>query len=308
MINLRSFFKLLVNNKRGFASAVISKMGFLFSDEPYLKMLFGLKMGYKLNLKTPKTFSEKLQWLKLYYRKPEQTMMVDKYAVKNYVASIIGSQYVIPTLGVWNTPEEIEWDKLPNQFVLKTTHGGGSSGVVICRDKSSFNRKEAFQKLCRGMKHNIYNNLREWPYKNVPHRVLAEKYIAPTNIKDDIPDYKFFCFDGKVNFYKIDFDRNIFHRANYYDCEGNLLPFGESSYPRDPKRKVEIPQNISKMIFLAEKLSAGFPFVRIDLYNVNGCIYFGEITFYPAGGMGQLEPKEWDEYIGNMINIEKIQS
>ena len=158
-------------------SRFVMKLGFLFSDEAYLKALFRLRMGYKLNLKNPKTYSEKLMWLKLYDHDPEYTTLVDKYAVKKYIADLIGEQYVIPTIGVWDKPEDIEWDALPNQFVLKTTHGGGNTGVVICRDKSSFDKNKAIAKLNQSLKQDIYRTLREWPYKNVLRRIIVEQYM-----------------------------------------------------------------------------------------------------------------------------------
>ena len=149
-------------------------------DETYVRLIYFIQFHKRLNLKNPQTFSEKLQWLKLYNRKPEYTKMVDKYAVKDYVTSIIGSEYVIPTLGVWDRPEDIEWDKLPNQFVLKTTHGGGNEGVVICRDKNTFDRNIAVEKLNKSLKQDIYRELREWPYKDVPKRIIAEQFISPS--------------------------------------------------------------------------------------------------------------------------------
>lgn len=364
--------------------------------------------------------------------------MVDYYAVKDYVANIIGKEHIIPTLGVWNRPEDIDWDALPNQFVLKTTHGGG---VAIC----NFNRTEAIAKLNQSMRSDIYNGLREWPYKNVPRRIIAETFMAPEkgqtdltdykiycfngepklimtadgrfsedkrfgyydtewnvvditwgaprpdkdlprpnqlpqmlkvasqlskniphvridlyNVRDNVMfgeitmfdssgleattpdnmdeylgslielpypsngggrkyliingiieyilkedeglnDYKFFCFNGKVKFFKVDFGRFVEHHANYYSPEGKLLPFGEKGLEPDPNHIEIMPEYLNKMISIVEKLSDGFKFLRVDLYNVNGKIYFGELTFYPASGMGAFVPEEWDEKLGSLL-------
>lgn len=280
--------------------SMLNRTARMWPDTLFLKLKFRLMMGQKLNLKSPKTFNEKLQWLKLYNRNPEYTIMVDKYAVKEYVANIIGKEYIIPTIGVWNSVYEIDWESLPNQFVLKTTHGGGGGGVVICKDKSTFDKEKAIYKLQRSHNCDIYNSFREWPYKNVPKRIIAEKYIVDES-GFDLKDYKFFCFNGIVKCFKIDFDRFIEHKANYYNRKAELLPFGERCFLPDFSRVFEKPRNFDKMLEIVEKLSQDIPFVRIDLYNNNGQIYFGEITFYPAGGMGKFEPIEWDEKLGNYI-------
>ena len=184
-------------------SIIMMKCNWLFPTKLYLKWLFRLRMGYKLDLKNPKTFSEKLQWLKLYNRKPEYTQMVDKAAVKDYVAKILGKEYIIPTLGIWNKPEDIDFESLPNRFVLKTTHGGGSAGVVICKDKSTFDCKKAIRSLNKSMKQDISRELKEWPYKNVVHRIIAEEYVESRPDVDELPDYKVFCFNGKPKFCQV---------------------------------------------------------------------------------------------------------
>ena len=281
---------------------LLHKTARLWPDKLYLRLKFRLVMGQKLDLKNPKTFNEKLQWLKLYNRRPEYTMMVDKYAVKQYVADKIGDEYIIPTLGVWDSVESIDWDSLPNQFVLKTTHGGGGCGVVICKDKSTFDIETAKQKLQKSLDSDIYLNFREWPYKDVPKRIIAEQYMADES-GIELKDYKFFCFNGRVQCFKVDFDRFISHKANYYDREGSLLPFGEKVFPPDFDRVFDKPKNFDSMISLAERLSEDVPFVRVDFYNSNGNIYFGEITFFPAAGMGKFEPEDWDEKLGEWINL-----
>lgn len=280
---------------------------FIKNDALYLKLLYFFEMrGKILHLKNPKSFNEKLQWLKIYDYKPEYTKLVDKLAVKDYVESRIGNKLIIPTLSVWDSVEEIDWDSLPNQFVLKTTHGGGGCGVIVCTDKTKLDKIKAKKKLKESMHTDTGQTYRERPYLNVPRKILAEKYIAEQIInnsetKADLPDYKFFCFNGKVKFFKIDFGRFVEHHANYYLPNGDLLPFGEVSCKPDPNHVVNMPNNLSEMIHLSETLSANYKFLRVDLYNVNGKIYFGEFTLYPAAGMGAFIPEEWDEKLGSML-------
>lgn len=287
-----------------FLSIVVKCGRYIKSDRLYLKLRYYLTYGQNLNLKNPTTFNEKLNWLKLYNRKNQYTMMVDKFGVKEYVTSKIGAEYIIPTLGVWNSPEEIDFDSLPNQFVLKTTHGGGGCGVVICTDKLTFDKESAIAKLKQAMKADIYTDFREWPYKNVPRRIIAEQYMVDDSI-NDLRDYKFFCFNGKVRFCKVDFNRFMEHHANYYDPKWNLLPFGEEVIPPIVDKKIDCPKNFDKMLEIAQRLSQGIPFVRIDLYNIQGEIFFGEITFFPAGGMGKFSPQNVDKEIGQFIVLPK---
>ena len=281
------------------------RFGGCLPDEIYTRLIYRLKTGKRLNLKNPQTFNEKLQWLKLYDHNPLYTTLVDKYAVKQWVADKIGSEYVIPTLGVWDRPEDIDWDSLPDQFVLKTTHGGGGDGVVICKDKAKLNKADVLARLQKSMKTDPYKRLREWPYKNVPRRIIAEKFMQDYGRPDnkDLVDYKFFCYDGKAKYFKVDYDRFVDHRANYYSFEGELLPFGEAACPPLPDHIEEMPENLQQMVSIAETISTGKPFLRVDLYNINGRIYFGETTFYPAGGVGKLTPQGTDEYWGKWIKL-----
>lgn len=268
------------------------------NPEQFLKKKFQVRIGYPLNLKNPETFNEKLQWLKLYNHKPEYTTMVDKLAVKKYVSDKIGKQYIIPTLGVWDRFEDIDFDKLPNQFVLKCTHDSG--GLVICKDKSKFNFHEAKKKIKRSLKKNYYYSGFEWPYKNVLPRIIAEKYMVDES-GYELKDYKFFCFNGHVKLFKIDFDRSTEHRANYYSVDGDFLPFGEAVCPPQPKRKLLMPSNREKMILFAEQFAEGIPFLRVDFYEIQGKLYFGELTFFPASGFGRFIPGEWDQKLGQWI-------
>ena len=274
-------------------------------DKLYIQLMFFIKMGYMPNFQDPQTFNEKLQWLKLYYRKPEFTMMVDKYAVKDYVASVIGQEYIIPTLGLWDRPEDIEWDKLPSQFVLKTTHGGGNTGVVICKDKSTFDKDNAILRLKLSMKQDIYKTLKEWPYKNVKRRIIAEQYVEPDSKTHDLPDYKFFCFDGEVKALFVGTERQSGDvKFDYYDSEFNHLDLIQL-HPMSG-RNLQKPAAFEEMKKLASKLSKGIPHVRIDLYDVNGKIYCGEITFFHHGGVVPFHPNKWDYVFGGWINLPSI--
>lgn len=281
---------------------MLKKCSRLFPDKTYLSLFYRLDMGKQLNWGNPKRYTEKLQWLKLYNRKPEYTQMVDKYAVKEYVAKIIGKEYIIPTLGVWDRVEDINFEELPNQFVLKTTHGGGGSGVVICNDKSVFNYEEAQKRLSESLDSDLYCTFREWPYKDVPRRIIAEQFLADES-GTELKDYKFFCFNGVVKCFKVDFDRQSTHKANYYTPNWDLMPFGEEICPPDYSKKLSKPVNFEQMLSLASRLSRNIPFVRVDFYNVHGKIYFGEITFFPAAGFGRFTPEEWDEVFGSWITL-----
>lgn len=427
----------LIKKPNLIAKYVINKVSpFIRNDEIYLKLKFKVNMGYWPDLSNPKTFNEKLQWLKLYDRKPEYTTMVDKFAVKQYVAQLIGIEYVIPTLGIWDSPDDIDFNSLPNQFVLKCTHDSG--GLCICKDKSKLNIEQVKERLRIALKHDYYSLNREWPYKHVQKKIIAEKLLETENVDlfvklpdykfycfngepkfcqvvtdcntkdiydlnwvrqefigfgssvisiarpkhldvmanlccqvvknipfarvdlyikdnkycgeifsylvkvnrevtsdilnkqlcdminlegisrgyfntnengdifpytDEIKDYKFFCFNGKVHCFKIDFNRFTKHQANYYTPDGTLLKFGEIVCPPDYEHIEIMPSNLNKMIILAEKLSEGKAFMRVDFYNVNGHIYFGELTFFPAGGIGAFTNNKADEYLGSLIDI-----
>ena len=274
----------------------------MLSDRKFLTKKYRLKMGKPLDLNSPVTFNEKLQWLKLYDRKDIYSKMVDKYEVKEYVSKIIGDEYIIPTLGVYDNFDEIDFSKLPKQFVIKCTHDSG--GLVICKDKSKLNVEEAKLKINKSLKTNYYYCGREWPYKNVKPRIIVEEFISNKN--SDVNDYKFFCSNGKVFCFKIDFDRFINHRANYYDVKGNLLRFGEEVCPPDFNRQLKLPVNLKKMVDLAKILSKNIAFLRVDFYEVNNKILFGELTFFPAGGMGKFIPEEWDKKLGDFIDLSMV--
>ncbi len=283
-----------------------SKICRKLNDENYSKLLYRAIFHRKLDLDNPRSFNEKLQWLKLYDRKPAYTSIVDKNAVKVFVANIIGQEYIIPTIGLWEKPEDIDWDTLPDRFVLKTTHGGGNTGVIICKDKASFDCEKAIEKLNRSLKQDIYRTLREWPYKNVPRRIIAEQFINPGPGQDELTDYKFFCFDGDVKALFIATERSSEDvKFDFFDADFNHLDLYQI-HPMSGKT-IPKPDGFEKMKTIAAKLSKGFPHVRIDLYNVNGKIYFGEITFYHHGGFVPFHPEKWDYEFGSWINLPEKQ-
>lgn len=270
-------------------------------DEQYIRIAYRARMGKKLVLDSPQTYSEKLQWLKLYNRKPEYTAMVDKYEVKPIVAKMIGEEYIIPTLGVWNHFDEIDFEKLPNQFVLKCTHDSG--GLVVCKDKNNLDRKSAKRKIEQCLKHNFFWGMREWPYKNVKPRIIAEQYMEDEQTKE-LRDYKFFCFDGEVKALFIATERmkeGEETKFDFFDENYNHLPFTNGH----PNAEV-LPQKpvcFDEMKVLAAKLSKGIPHVRVDFYEVNGKVYFGEMTFFHWSGFTPFVPEEWDYKFGSWIKL-----
>ena len=273
----------------------------LCSDKMFIKIKWrGRRMPYRLNLKNPRTFNEKLQWIKLYDHNPLYTTLVDKYKVKSYVTERVGANYVIPLLGAWDNVDEIEWDKLPNQFVVKCSHDCG--GMVICKDKSKLDIEKATEKLRRAFGKNYYYEGREGPYKNVQPKVFAEAYMEDEF--GELRDYKFFCFDGEVKAMFIASDRQKDGeevKFDFFDADFNHLPFTQG-HP-NAKQLPEKPKGFEEMKRLAAQLSKGLPEVRVDFYDVNGHIYFGEFTFFHFGGMVKFNPVEWDYKFGEWIKL-----
>lgn len=265
-------------------------------DELYLRVLFRLMTGKKLNLQSPETFGEKIQWLKLHDHNPDYKIMVDKYAVKEYVADKLGSKYIIPTLGVWDRVEDIDWDSLPNQFVLKCTHDSG--GLVICKDKNKLDKREASKKLNSCLKKSFYKLYREWPYKDVPHRIIAEKYIEDES--GELNDYKVFNFGGEPRMIQVDYNRFNGHLRNLYSPKWDRIN-ATMGYPSDPSREFPKPEVLDELLELCKKLSVGIPHVRTDFYIVNNKIYFGEMTFYHSSGFQKITPKEFEKALGDWI-------
>lgn len=282
---------------------ILRKSARFWPDKLYLQLQYFFEMGEILNLKNPQSLTEKLQWLKLYNRRPEYTTMVDKYAVKKYVSDIIGEKYIIPTLGKWNNVKDIDFDILPYQFVLKTTHGGGCGGVVICKDKATFDKDSAIKKLQTSLNRDIYWNYREWPYKNVPKRIIAEQYMEDDPNKD-LSDYKFYCFNGEPKYCQVVRDRNTKETIDFFDMQWNHMSFvGLNPFVSNGEITIIKPSNFDSMIEICRKLSKNIPFVRIDLYVIKGAIYFGEITFFPRSGLGRFSPAIWNDKLGSLIKL-----
>lgn len=270
----------------------------LLPDKYIVKALFYTELRQKLNLKDPKTFNEKLQWLKLYDRRPKYTSMVDKYLVKEFVARIIGEEYIIPTLGVWNSFDEIPFDELPERFVLKTTHDSGT--VIICKDKNNFDKEAACRIISKSLSENFYFKGREWPYKNVEPRIIAEQYLEDE--EGELKDYKIFTFNGKPEIIEIDYDRFKEHHRNLYTTKWEQIE-AQIIYPSDPSRQFAKPEVLDKLLMLSEKLSAGIPHVRTDFYILGNKIYFGELTFFHECGLSKITPPSFDRYMGDLIEL-----
>lgn len=277
-----------------------TKIQRVLPDEVFLKIMFRARMGTHLDLNNPKTFNEKLQWLKLNDRNPQYTQMVDKYEAKTIIEAIAGSQYIIPTYGVWNSFSEIDFNALPNEFVLKTTHDAGR--IIICKDKKELNLKDAKKKLDEGLKTNFFWQGREWPYKNVRPRIIAEKLLKNDD-GSELMDYKIMCFNGKAYCCFVCTGRGSREglRVTFFDRDWNRLPFVRH-YPCD-KNEIQKPINYQKMISLAEEISKDMAFLRVDFYEVNNDIYIGELTFFPGNGFEEFSPPEWDYKLGEMLKL-----
>ena len=261
-------------------------------------------MGKKLNLKNPQTLNEKLQWLKLYNRKPEYTMMVDKVEVRKYIAEKLGKEYLIPCLGVWDKVEDIDFDKLPQQFVLKCNHNSGK-GMCLCKDKSQLDIEKVKKELKKGLKEKYFYHGREWPYKNVKPKIIAEKYMVDES-GIELKDYKIHCFNGEPHFILVCDGR--------FSKEGLTEDFYDTSWehidvkrPKIPNKSVHHPKPLllDKMLELSKVLAKNIPFSRIDFYVIKNNIYFGEITFFPASGLTKFEPEKWNDIWGDLIKINK---
>lgn len=306
MSSIGRYIRMFRENKKNFAYRLLGKTcGGWMPDGLYLRILYRIQTGKKLHLRHPRTFSEKLQWLKIHNRRPEYTMMVDKYAVKDYVAGIIEEEHIIPTLGVWDRPEDIDFESLPQQFVLKPTQGGGGSEVIICRDKDKLDRKAAIAKLKAGLKQDSYRYLREWPYKNVPRRVIAEKYMEVKGFATEgLTDYKFYCFNGEPKFCQVIKDRETQETIDFFDMDWKRQEFiGLNRKAVHAAVEPQRPVRYSEMQTMARKLAKGMPFSRVDLYEINAHTYFGEITFYPGSGMGEFRPEKYNDLLGQMLQL-----
>lgn len=283
---------------------IVSRCSFMFNnnEELHLKILFYLHMGRKLDLKNPKTLNEKMQWLKLYDRRPEYKCMVNKITAKDYAAKMLGSEYVVPLLGVWDKPEDIDFDSLPDKFVLKTNHSGGNTGVIVCKDKSKLNKQDAINKLNKSLRSDISVSLREWVYEGMKKQVFAEALLESST--GDIDDYKFYCFDGYADAVLVCIDRQIGEPKFYFfDENWQLKRYNKRGKEAPVDFTLPRPENLDDMFRIARLLSKGIPHLRVDLYNVDGKIYFGETTFFTASGFDANRLPEADLYFGNLTKL-----
>lgn len=294
----KKIIKATKNPKKFLLYLLDFKIFHVIPDKTYIKIKFYLTMGYKLDLKDPKSYNEKLQYLKLYDRNPNYTQLVDKYAVRQFISNTIGGDYLIPLLGVYNSFDEINFNELPNQFVLKPTHTSGN--VYICKDKSLINYKKLKKEINKWMKRKYYWLHREWPYKNIKPKIICEKYMVDES-GIELKDYKFFCFDGTPQALFVATDRGTDTRFDFFDIHFNHLSVVQ--HYKNAKKDIVKPIGFDKMVELSKKLSKNFPHVRVDFYNINGKIYFGELTFYHFSGFVKFEPEKYDYWFGSLINI-----
>lgn len=302
IIHIKDFFE---NKAKRFD--ILSYLGFYnwMSDEAYIKKKFYIKMGYKLDLDNPAKFNEKLQWLKLHNHKTLYTELADKNEAKRIIAELIGEEYIIPTLGVYSQFDEIDFEILPKQFVLKCNHDSG--GIVIVKDKDNFDKTAAKSKLGKSLKRNFYYWGRERQYKDIRPCIIAEKYMQDDNGMDELTDYKFFCFDGYVDCVMVCLDRSVGDTKFYFfDKKWNLKRINKRGLEAPKSFTIPKPKCMDKMFAIAEKLSKGIPFVRVDLYQCNGKVYFGEMTFYPQSGFDPNLLPQTDLYLGDLLDLSAI--
>ncbi|MDZ5782823.1 ATP-grasp fold amidoligase family protein [Marinococcus luteus] len=307
MINIISISKKILNTLTKFRKvqgSVFNRLPTNFlSDRTYLVIQYYLKTGKKLNLKRPRTFNDKLQWLKLYDQRDFYTQCVDKYKVRSYVKEKIGEAYLVPLHSVYESVEAIDWKVLPDRFVLKCTHGSQSN--IICNNKNELDIEKAENQLSHWMKRNWYWYGRAEPYRKIQPRILCEKYLEEKNSNGGLTDYKFYCFNGKAAYCQVIRSRGQEETIDFYDREWNHMPFNGLRPLPTSKIKHSKPEKYEKMLELVEALAANIPFVRVDLYYVNNNIFFGEMTFYPQSGFGSFYPSEWNEEIGKMLELPK---
>lgn len=293
-----------VKEPRKIVTYLNSKGAFRFmGDKAWVKFYYRAKFGKKINLNNPKTYNEKLQWMKIYYHNELGVRLVDKYRVREYIADKIGEEYLIPLLGKYDKFDDINFDILPKRFVIKCNHDSG--GLIICRDKDKLNIEEAKKKINKCLKRNYYRDSREWFYKKVKPCIIIEEYMENKGF-DGLIDYKFFCFNGepKCLYISKGLEDHKTAKISFVDLDFKLMPFYRKDFnPFDDISEVPKPKNFEKMKELAKKLSEGFPFIRIDLYEINDKIYFSEFTFYPCSGMIPFYPQEWDEKLGEWLKL-----
>lgn len=294
-----------MRQENGIKSMIYRVANSLIPDSVYTRLKFKKNLHRWPDLKNPKTFNEKLCWLKLNHREPLMSVMVDKAEAKRYVAGIIGDGYIIPTYGLWSSAEDIDFDSLPQKFVMKGTHDSGR--VIVCEDKSSLDIAAARKEMQRSLDRDFYAITREWPYKNVPHRIIAEQFIQQSD--GGLNDYKFFCFNGHADSVMVCIDRNIgAPKFYFFDRDWNLLRLNKRGAAAPEGFTLPKPEGIEKMFEIASTLSKGQPFVRVDLYNVDGKIYFGELTFYPDGGVDPNILLSTDEHWGKLLDLSIVKA
>ena len=278
----------------------LKKLSHLMPDKAYISLKYRAMLGKWPNFDAPATLNEKLQWIKLYDRKPEYTMMVDKYEVKKYIAKEIGEEYLIPTIGIWDDFDEIEFDKLPERFVLKCTHNSG--GLVICQDKNKLDIHAAKRRIQSALKENYYWHSREWPYKDVKPRIIAEKYMENED-GSSISDYKIQCFNGEPDNILVCAERysETGVKYCYFDKNWKYLPYSNQKGVEEFALTIEPPKFLSEMLEIAKKLSKEIPALRVDLYEIQGKIYFGELTFFPGSGMDKTITEEANQMMGSKL-------
>lgn len=300
MSNIVQKIKKGLNNHQLIVSEM-NRRGLLkfLSDEQWVRLMYRIRIGKKLNLENPQTFNEKVLWLKLYGRNPAYTNYVDKYEVKKIVADLVGEEYVVPLLGVYDNFDEIDFDSLPDQFVIKTTHDSG--GYVICKNKLELDINAARKKIESCLKRNYYYSSREWPYKNVKPRIIVEKYIVGAD-GTEMKDYKFFCFNGEPKFgFQVEGRTSEKMKIGFYDTDFNQIPVKQGGDKYEIAEKLVRPHNLEKMLELSKILTKGIPFVRMDFIEVDDRLYVGEFTFYHWGGTMKFEPEEYDRKFGEYL-------
>ena len=288
-----------------FLISLVYHSSHFWSDKLYLKIMYRLQMGSHLNLENPKTYNEKLQWIKLYDRKPEYSIMVDKVRVKDYVAEKIGEEYIIPTIGVWSDPEDIDFQTLPTKFVIKCNHNSGT-GMYICTDKSKMDINKVKSELRKGLKENYYIRNREWPYKEVKRKILAEEFLEIPG-QASLNDYKIMCFNGKAKLIELHEGRfTNKHTQTFYDTQWNITSLTQDSYGECNKVPSPKPALLEEMINLSEVLAKDIPHIRVDWYIVNNKLYFGELTFFDGSGFDKFIPVDYNYIIGSWITLPNI--
>lgn len=305
-VRIKRIIKAILFDKRK-RFLYLSKLGIYnwMGDEVYLRKRYNCVLGQELDIVNPCTFNEKLQWLKIHDRNPEYIKMADKFYAKQFVAENIGEEHIIPTLGCWEHFEDINFDSLPEQFVLKCTHDSG--GLVVVRDKNTFDKIKAKKKIEKCLKHNYFYNSREWPYKDIKPQIIAEKYMEDGQGQKGLTDYKFYCFNGKPEYLyvSVGLENHETARISFLNLDWTFADFNRSDYLPLEKLPTK-PSQFEKMKEIATQLSKGCPFLRVDLYEINGKVYFGELTFYPAEGMMPFCPKEADKKLGDLLDISKV--